>query len=364
MYIEKFVNTNMIEKILNKFPNASFTNEKVNFFTDVKEEYNSLKYGVGILFWFNREILSLIGKDSLDFLYRISTSDLKNLQKNYRAQTLFLNEKGRFVDRATLLYLESKILLISGFQKDNRLFSWINKFIISEDIQTSQATNEYSVLDIIGPQAESFLTLLIGDELKSLNGDNIISVSLEGIDFFLFSIVENNKSRFYRILLSSSQLNDFCDFVMNNKSVFDLNFIGEDTYNIYRVENAIVGTPNEINFDTNPYETNLLQEVSFKKGCYIGQEVIARIETYDKVQNRLCGFIFSDKCDLELPISVFDDMEVAVGRITSTANSYLFEKQIGLGFVKRKSVLENGNYYVLSDSKKKMVKIVELPFTK
>jgi folate-binding protein YgfZ len=70
-------------------------------------------------------------------------------------------------------------------------------------------------------------------------------------------------------------------------------FTGEAAYSMYAVEQGIPRAPYEINEDYNPHEINLAGDVSFTKGCYIGQEVIARLDTYDKVQKRLMGIIYS-----------------------------------------------------------------------
>ncbi len=62
----------------------------------------------------------------------------------------------------------------------------------------------------------------------------------------------------------------------------------------YKIENGIPSDPNELNDLYNPHEAKLIDLVDFKKGCYIGQEVIARLDTYDKVQKHLVGLCFPE----------------------------------------------------------------------
>jgi glycine cleavage system aminomethyltransferase T len=76
--------------------------------------------------------------------------------------------------------------------------------------------------------------------------------------------------------------------------------------------------------------------VDSKKGCYIGQEVIARLETYDKVQRQFCGFIFSSPIEDFIKYNLYDDSNEDAGIITSSVYSYKFKKHLGIGFVKRK----------------------------
>ena len=62
-------------------------------------------------------------------------------------------------------------------------------------------------------------------------------------------------------------------------------------YEIFRIKNGIPKFPNELNDEFNPHEVNLSCDVSPDKGCYIGQEVIARLQTYDKVQKKMKGLL-------------------------------------------------------------------------
>ena len=66
--------------------------------------------------------------------------------------------------------------------------------------------------------------------------------------------------------------------------------------------------PVKLNSDFNPHEARLLNAVDFKKGCYIGQEVIARLDTYDKVQRYLFGVIFLKPVDQNDKYLLFDEI--------------------------------------------------------
>jgi folate-binding protein YgfZ len=89
----------------------------------------------------------------------------------------------------------------------------------------------------------------------------------------------------------------------------------------------------------NPYETNLRHAISFTKGCYIGQEVIARLDTYQKVQRRLVGLSFEQKPlkgDTPLPMSM-DSEEIGV--LTSASQYPLGGRFVGLGVVKKNKAI-------------------------
>ncbi len=108
--------------------------------------------------------------------------------------------------------------------------------------------------------------------------------------------MKEGKKKFLDISGSCS-CTEVVKFMVENKGPFDFNLIGEKAYEVYRIEQGIPVAPNELNDNYNPHESKLLNAVSFRKGCYIGQEVIARLETYEKVQKYLVGVEFDEAID-------------------------------------------------------------------
>ena len=131
------------------------------------------------------------------------------------------------------------------------------------------------------------------------------------------------------------------DYMINNKGIFDFNLIGDDAYNCYRVIRGIPASPNELNDQFNPHEANLLDKISFSKGCYIGQEVIARLETYDKVQRNLKGISFDEPVNSDGQLMISDEKGTDAGIVTSISYSQKCGKYIGLAYI-RKAFSENG----------------------
>jgi folate-binding Fe-S cluster repair protein YgfZ len=85
----------------------------------------------------------------------------------------------------------------------------------------------------------------------------------------------------------------------------------------------------------------MMNEVSLKKGSFIGQEVIARLDTYDKVQKFLVQFELKEDYTGELPIGLFDSEKGETGILTSVSTIRNDGKILGLGLV-RKNILEKG----------------------
>ncbi len=344
-----------------KFPSAVREEESYRSFTSAKKEFESLRNGIGLRVSSSMVVIHMTGKDVLDFLHRVSTNNVKDLRAFEKRNTIFLNEKGKFIDRTTLINLENEFFLIGNGDQDKRLFSWVNKFIITEDIHTKDVSGNYHIIDFIGPQAESFLTLLLGKEINAVDSEKVKKFDVDGFTFYFFMNPENNGVRIYKALINSEKTAALIEYLFSIKSVFDLHVVGDDAYDAFRIENGIPAFPNEINDETNPHEVNLIHEVSFKKGCYIGQEIIARLNTYDKVQKKLVAVTLTNSIVSVEPLPLFDQDKNESGKITTLSKDELLTGQKGLAIVRKKAIDNGAQHFAIADKREVEFKIADLP---
>jgi len=153
--------------------------------------------------------------------------------------------------------------------------------------------------------------------------------------------------------------------MMENQGPFDFSLVGEDAYNTYRVEQGLPAAPAELNDTVNPHEVKMLDLVDFKKGCYIGQEVIARLDTYEKVKSYMMGIKFDDTADSSENYSLIDEEGSEAGKVTAVVYSPKYKKDIGLAFIK-KVYAEDGKVLIAkgTDGKTVPVTVNNLPFKK
>jgi folate-binding protein YgfZ len=323
-----------------KYFEANFSNLKLNkdnlieVYTDIIEEINSVKYGVGIYNRSESAVIYLKGKDVLNFLHRISTNNIKDLAPYHYVSTLFTNDKGRLIDRAALISLENEFYLVGSKYNDAALYRWINKYIITEDVQSENKTGQYLILDVVGPQAESYLTLICGKEVDDLDNNKLHKIDIDGSTAYLLKKNTGTGETLYWVISDILFTERIMVYLLSHKSVFDLSMIGEYAFDFYRVLNKVPKNPNEINDNFNPHETGLINEVSFNKGCYIGQEVIARLDTYDKVQKSLKKVQVEGIDNLKLPAELYNNSKELVGIITTIVKSDLNNHYEGLAIIR------------------------------
>lgn len=307
----------------------------INAFSTPGQELNSLYNGVGLRDISSSGIIELSGNDVLDFLHRITTNTLKELPAQSIGKTIFTNAKGRIIDTAVIINFGEHQLLVCSEEYKLKVAGWISKYIIMDDVRINLADNKYSFLELIGPQADSFITLVCGNVINEIEENKFKTIRAEGIIFFLIKMRDSVGNFKFWILADTENGVSLVKYMIENKGPFDFNLIGEEAFNSYRVDMGIPLAPNEINDEYNPHETGMLNLVSFTKGCYIGQEVIARLDTYDKVQKQLKRIVFQEPVEPNGFYELFDGEGNDAGKITTTSYSHKYEQHMGLAYVKK-----------------------------
>ena len=321
----------------------------VNVYTSYEDEVKTLKYGVGIHNKSYTNIAKLNGKDVCDLLQRISTNDINTLENFHYINTLFLNEKGGLIDRTTLVKFDEDCYLVGSYDKVFRLQRWIERYILNEDINIENISGEFLLLQVLGPQAESYLTLICGKEVDELDNNKLHRVDIEGLKFHLLKKETLTGEKLYWIIGDIIDAVAIIDYMLTHTSVFDLSMIGEKALQSYRIEKVIPAFPNEINDKYNPIEAGLLKEVSTDKGSFIGYEVINEYKITKKVERRLKKTILKGNVKEEQPIELFDEEGNLTGVVTSIVKLKEESKYYCLCYVENK-YLEVSDYFKVKTS--------------
>jgi folate-binding protein YgfZ len=273
--------------------------------------------------WFldvsERALVGLEGADAQDLLQRLSTNDVSRLTVGGTIQTVLTNEKGRMIEVLSVLKpVENKLLLVGQSSNAEGLARWLDKFIIMEDAKVeplSSAYAHYIVYDVDS----------VHDVTQSLTipaGTLIWEEEWGGTPILHFS---SDKSNLEQLLDQLKRLG--------------VRMAQRDQFENFRILKGIPRCPNELSDHYNPLEANLSSLISWTKGCYIGQEVIARLDTYKKVQKRLVRLLLDEVPD-SLPQPLHSEQGEA-GTITSAIKPRTGQSAQGLGYV-RTTQLESG----------------------
>lgn len=291
-------------------------------------------------------VLILEGKDALDFIHRMSTNDVLGLVEGIGTTTIFTNEKGRIIDVVDLYHLNGSIHLVHSADAREDLKKIFEKYVIMEDVSIQEYPDHTCILSLYG----------------STGSKEIFSGEAGSLEMSSPRIFPDGKL-----------------FYVAKKNVSDMSLIknGEHvdfkTVNMLRLEKGIPLLNQDYDSSINPLESNLQEFVSWTKGCYIGQEVIARLDTYQKIKRFLKGVVLDDHVsekdidryeneDVEPVIFSIDNTEA--GKVTSLGYSPTLNTSILMArFEKGKEKTGDKVTLKLGDSEYTGT-IVDLPFVK
>ncbi len=317
---------------------------------DIASELESVNDHVALLDRSYSGKLALTGPDTLDLLNRISTNDLHYLAVDTMADTVFATPKGRLIDYCRVISTKEEVILVSSFFHVNHLIEWINRFIILEDVTLTDVTEAYTWLTLIGPRSRQFIGQISNKQLT--DRDDAIWLNIEG-EMFPALINNNFKYPAYNFCFSNDVAKPIMAFLLKHLDSFQGKMIGNTAFQILRVESGMPDGLTEITQDYNPHEARLTEAISFTKGCYTGQEVIARLDTYDKVQKYLMIIELSEEIKQKPPLEVYIDDE-NIGHLTSYIFNPTTRRSVGLGYLKKMFTTENDIYVEVQSAEKRI----------
>ncbi|MCX6135739.1 MAG: hypothetical protein NTU47_18190 [Ignavibacteriales bacterium] len=284
-----------------------------------------------------RSVISLTGSESLDLIQRISTNDVSSLKVGQCIQTVLTNEKGKIVDVLNIHRPDEATLQLFGqVQPPAPLISWLEKYIVMEDIKVDDLT-------------PSFAQFVLHDS-DNIDYAHLTSTLSAGCIVAMESWGNNRLGR----VMSPLSARESTEQILNAGGLVRRT---PQAFSEFRVLNAIPAAGAELTLQYNPLEAGLGSLISWTKGCYIGQEVIARLDTYKKVQRRIVKLRISDM-PAELPVSFFHEQDEA-GVITSTVSIGSTGEKRGIGYLKLAGHNPQRDYFFLKDGLKVSLQIVD-----
>lgn len=287
--------------------------------------------------WWSRNgipgIIQADGQEVLDLIHRLSTNGCLNLQAQMGKQTILTNEKGRIIDVITIINRIDHTLILTSPGNEQQVISWLKKYIIMENIRFTIMTNDVEMVTVHGPESLDFVSQFIGGDLLTLPMHSAISKS----DSNRFAI-RSMPIHELQFLIIDQKDNGLFDYFLSQKDIPEL------FSNDWNRERILAGQgiySHEWSDAYNPLEAGLLHLIDFKKGCYIGQEVIARLDSYNKVNKRLMGISSQSHFEEHDLIYVEDEQ---IGVITSIAS--LEDMTIALGYVRSEHSYDETNIQI------------------
>ena len=329
-------------------------------YTSSGEEYDALTAAVGLVRRSHVGRLELTGEDALDLLNRLSTNKLEDLVPGAGMCSVLTSAKGRIVDLLLVLMLEDRLLLLVGPDSRERVAEWIDFFTFTEDVTVNDLTPDTAMFSLIGPNAPALLEEIAGEDVATLPLYGVRVANVGGVDV---SVVRDDFGALpgFDVIAPAAEGERLWSYLVERSAGDGARPAGALALESVRVEQGVPAPGRELSEDYNPLEAGLLHHISFNKGCYIGQEVIARLDTYKKVSKYLVGLSWDGQDLPPAGASLTVDGRRS-GVVTSAVASERLGRAIGLGYV-RKAHAEPGSTLTLEQEGRDLeVRVEALPF--
>ncbi len=303
-------------------------------FSSLEDEFDAACSRVALIdrSWVGK--IALHGTDSLDLLHRLSTNDLLRAEAGDTVPTVLLTEKGRIIDYVHVLVARSSPFLLVSPTNEDRLERWIEKYTIMEDVRTERQTSNFSLLTLVGPLALAAAEMIFQ---CSLRRSKVTDIHLPFADVRILSRQEFSTS-LVDILIDAQDATAVWNYIMRHREETGLQPMGSRAYEAFRVSRGLPAVGAELSENFNPFEVGLHDAISFTKGCYIGQEVIARLDTYQKVQREPWGLVLDADGPLPLSGAVVLHDEEEIGVVTSVSEAVIRGKRLAIAILKKNRV--------------------------
>ena len=258
------------------------------FYSTVAEEYRALKHGAALLDRSSLGRLSYAGEDALDLVQRLSTNDLLPLRVGDGAATVLTTHKGRIVDLLTVVRRADDLLVITSPESRQAVIDHIDFYTFAEDVTVTDLTEETAMLSVAGPRAARVVDGLADADVAPLARFGSLSVRFGAVEALIVRTDFVGLPAF-DVIVSAEHAGGLWRDLLDRGTETELKPVGTAAREAVRVERGVPAFGTEMGESYNPHEADLLEFVSFTKGCYVGQEVVTRLDTYKKVQKRLVG---------------------------------------------------------------------------
>ncbi|MBI5193973.1 MAG: aminomethyl transferase family protein [Nitrospirae bacterium] len=368
------------------------------------EEHINVRNGAGIIDLSHRGKLRISGKDRVMFLQKILSQDINKIKPSTGAYSTLLDVKGKMLAYMCILADEPPVNIPSPSRGGAELapeeviggWGWalpdegsflldldpgleekvsqiLNRFLFRENVKIVDVTEQYGLLSIQGPLSKQVLNKITQTEvaeipvipaIEDMQECSHINVIINGVNCKAVKTSFTGEDG-YNLYCPSGNMTQLWNYILSAGVDFQLKPFGLNALETLRIEAGIPLYSIDMDEHTIPVEANLDKAISYDKGCYIGQETIARIKFRGHVNKTLIGFILDDDVipqKGDKVIGIIENTEHEIGIITSACLSPTLNRPIAMGYIRISHNNPDEVIHIETNSKKLSAKITDLPF--
>lgn len=306
--------------------------ELVGHFTDPYQEHHAVRQSVGIIDLSHRGRIRLTGNDRAAYLHRIISNDVETLSDGEGNYATMLTNRGKIIADMNVYVFHDFIGIETNSETTSRLYQELDKYLVADDVNIEDLTEHTGTIGVHGPKATELLQEIFGSDLGNLPEYHSVTYEVDARRIICVRTNETGELG-YNLCTTSESMEWMWDMLLTKGRIFSAQPVGLAALNNLRIEAGIPRYGAELDESMFPLEAELDQAISFEKGCYIGQEIVARMKYRGHPNRLLRGFEIVGDTPPQSRDRLFDG-DKEIGWMTSTAVSPTLEKTIGMGYVR------------------------------
>ncbi len=306
-------------------------------------EYEALTAAAGIVRMNGRTLVELTGRDRNSFLHNFCTNDIRGLKPGCGCEAFITSVQGKILGHVMVFCGPESLVLDTVPGQAEPLIAHLDRYLIREEVALADRSNDWTDLLVAGSDSPKILTVLAGvapptERLATVEARIgaaavvIAKVDLAGPHGFLVRVAAADAAQVERDLNAAGAIR-----------------CSEETAGTLRIESGWPAYGHDITDKNLPQEVNRdRQAISFTKGCYLGQETVARIDALGHVNRTLCGLRLHPAADSLSTVEAIMALEESgivgasisadgqpVGEVTSATFSPRLSTLLALGYIRR-----------------------------
>ena len=323
---------------------------------DLRAEHAAVRESVGIL---DRSALGraeVTGRDRASFLQGMLTNDVKGLQPGQGCGAAFLDAHGKVMALLAVYALEDRLLLELPLGLTERTLQLFDKYLISEKAHFEPMDDAFAIIAVQGPKSMALVAELAGQPVELVPHAHV-EVSIAGAPVRVINRAESTAPGLHCWVSPED-----APALWKALRAAGARPVGHAALDVLRVEAGIPWYGQDVDDTVILPETRLESIVHYSKGCYIGQEVVARVKYRGHVNRALAGLVV-DGDRVPAPGSVVLAGDKEIGRLTSSVRSLALGAPIALGYLRREH-LEPGSAVEIQGGgdARRPARVAALPF--
>jgi len=322
---------------------------------DITRQYRAAREGVALFERSSLGKVTVTGRDRQTFLQGMLTNDVKGLGPGQGVAAAFLDAHGKVMALLAVYATADRVLLELPASLTEKTLQTLDRYLISEKAYFEAADEAFAIVSLQGPGARPLVERLAGATLD-LPPYGHAEVSLDGAPVRVINRAEGPAPGFH-CWVSAGHAAAVRSVLESAGAV-----VAEaETLDVLRVEAGQPWYPQDVDDSVILPETRLESLVSYTKGCYIGQETVARVKYRGHVNRALSGLVVEGERVPDAGARLTAEGK-EVGRVTSAVRSIALGRPIALGYVRREHFEPGSALGVVDGTGEQPARVVALPF--